>query len=218
MKEIDIPQLIGSLIGSLLPLLIVTLLAWRHYGKSQHALSQKYLTFWPRLLASCVDDLVLWPISFCIPIVLTKAPPMFISYSLFFVLSTAWYIYSIWLIAKFGQTVGKMVCKVKVVDFKTEGNIGLKQAILRDLIPILVLIPLLVYQTLLIFNGELNLSNLYDPKIIFEGGKLQLTLMFWVPMGWNLAELITMLTNKQRRALHDYIAGTVVIRTVIREG
>ena len=29
---------------------------------------------------------------------------------------------------------------------------------------------------------------------------------------WFLLELITMLTNKKRRAIHDYIAGSVVIR------
>lgn len=31
-------------------------------------------------------------------------------------------------------------------------------------------------------------------------------------LGWSLLELITMLTNSKRRALHDWIAGTVVVR------
>jgi len=34
-----------------------------------------------------------------------------------------------------------------------------------------------------------------------------------LPMLWFLAEVLTMLTNKKRRALHDFIAGTVVART-----
>ena len=42
---------------------------------------------------------------------------------------------------------------------------------------------------------------------------------FWllaiVPGLWFLAEVVTMLTNEKRRALHDYIAGTVVVRTNI---
>jgi uncharacterized RDD family membrane protein YckC len=29
---------------------------------------------------------------------------------------------------------------------------------------------------------------------------------------WTWSELIVMLTNRQRRALHDFIAGTVVIK------
>jgi hypothetical protein len=41
--------------------------------------------------------------------------------------------------------------------------------------------------------------------------------MFWLltilPLLWFIAEAITMLTNEKSRALHDYIAGTVVVRT-----
>jgi uncharacterized RDD family membrane protein YckC len=33
---------------------------------------------------------------------------------------------------------------------------------------------------------------------------------------WFLAEVITMLTNEKRRALHDFLAGTVVIRTNLK--
>jgi uncharacterized RDD family membrane protein YckC len=29
---------------------------------------------------------------------------------------------------------------------------------------------------------------------------------------WFLAEVVTMLTNEKRRALHDWIAGSVVVR------
>jgi uncharacterized RDD family membrane protein YckC len=34
---------------------------------------------------------------------------------------------------------------------------------------------------------------------------------------WSWAEIITMLTNKKRRAVHDFIAGTVVVRTQFLE-
>lgn len=34
---------------------------------------------------------------------------------------------------------------------------------------------------------------------------------------WYFLELVTMLTNRKRRALHDFIAGTVVVRTHLRE-
>jgi uncharacterized RDD family membrane protein YckC len=32
-------------------------------------------------------------------------------------------------------------------------------------------------------------------------------------LGWLFVELATMLTNSKRRALHDFIGGTVVVRT-----
>ena len=34
---------------------------------------------------------------------------------------------------------------------------------------------------------------------------------------WFLAELLTMFTNPKRRALHDFIAGTVVVRTNVEQ-
>jgi hypothetical protein len=33
------------------------------------------------------------------------------------------------------------------------------------------------------------------------------------PKLWFVAEVLTMLTNDKRRALHDFVAGTVVVRT-----
>jgi len=30
---------------------------------------------------------------------------------------------------------------------------------------------------------------------------------------WGILEIITMMTNRRRRSLHDYIAGSVVIKT-----
>ena len=34
---------------------------------------------------------------------------------------------------------------------------------------------------------------------------------------WYVAELVTMLFNRKRRAVHDFIAGTVVVRTAAME-
>lgn len=213
MDQLDISSLIVSLI---LPL-IVTLIAWRHYAKSQYPPTRRYLTFWPRFFAGYADSLLFWPINTIIPVLLTQSLPALIGFTLFFVVSTAWHIYSILLHAAFGQTVGKMVCKVKIVDFKTEGKIGMRQAILRDSVPLLISIPLFLYHSFLVLSGQLNFRDIFDPETLLESGNLRLSLIFWIPMIWFLAEIITMLTNKKRRALHDFVAGTVVIRTRIQE-
>jgi uncharacterized RDD family membrane protein YckC len=34
-----------------------------------------------------------------------------------------------------------------------------------------------------------------------------------VSNAWTLSELVVLMLNRRRRALHDFIAGTVVIRT-----
>jgi uncharacterized RDD family membrane protein YckC len=38
-------------------------------------------------------------------------------------------------------------------------------------------------------------------------------LLSYVSLGWFITEVVTMLTNKKRRALHDFIANTVVINS-----
>jgi len=59
------------------------------------------------------------------------------------------------------------------------------------------------------------------PSALVTGEALVASKGFWIltalPGLWFLAEVLTMLTNEKRRALHDFIAGTVVIRTNIDE-
>jgi uncharacterized RDD family membrane protein YckC len=35
----------------------------------------------------------------------------------------------------------------------------------------------------------------------------------WLSYAWILSELVVLLTNRRRRALHDFVAGTVVVQT-----
>ncbi|MCY9824847.1 RDD family protein [Vibrio chagasii] len=46
--------------------------------------------------------------------------------------------------AKFGQTIGKMVTRVKVVDVSESRNLTLKQSCMRDIVPIM-LVPFSLY-------------------------------------------------------------------------
>jgi uncharacterized RDD family membrane protein YckC len=67
------------------------------------------------------------------------------------------------------------------------------------------------WQVFLILSGGLS------PGAVASGEALANSKGFWLltalPGLWFLAEVLTMLTNDKRRALHDFIAGTVVVRT-----
>jgi uncharacterized RDD family membrane protein YckC len=127
----------------------------------------------------------------------------------------AWLFYTVLLHTRYGQTVGKMVTKVRVVDFRTEGKISSWQAWLREGIPLLLSVGGIVYEISLILNGQLT-SEAIAGRELFDNK------WFWlansVPALWFFAEVVTMLTNRKRRALHDFIAGTVVVRTNIDYG
>jgi uncharacterized RDD family membrane protein YckC len=107
--------------------------------------------------------------------------------------------------AKFGQTIGKMVTRVKVVDVSESRNLTLKQSCMRDIVPIM-LIPFSLYAyAQLSFYGQTWESLEQGRAFIFVG---------YAMIGWVLLEFISMLFNHKRRAIHDFIAGSVVVKKV----
>jgi uncharacterized RDD family membrane protein YckC len=102
----------------------------------------------------------------------------------------------------YGQTVGKMLMKIKVIDVSETKNITLTQSVFRDFFYILSFCVFVVLSGYAMIIGEVspNVSMVFD----------------WfghVSLIWFIIEIVTCLFNQKRRALHDLIAGTVVVRT-----
>ncbi len=192
--------------------LVVSFLIWRHYRQKKVPLYLRYSTFGPRFGTGFVDSLVLWPIGLAASVYLVLNVPRFVAVALVIFGNLAWLFYTVLLHARYGQTVGKMATKVRVVDYRTEGRISIRQAWLREGIPLLLSVGGVVYEISLILNGRLNWKTI-------PAGELLDNKWYWlansVPTLWFAAEVLTMLTNRKRRALHDLIAGTVVVRTNI---
>lgn len=192
-------------------------LVWGYYRERDYAPTERYATFGPRFWTGTVDSCVLWPLRFLTVVLLSLQIPRSLAALLVVVESLAWLLYTVVMHARYGQTVGKMVTKVRVVDFRTEGRISWRQAWLREGIPMVLSLGCLGRVVYLILSGDLNPGALANGKAALAAGK-----GFWLLMAlpglWFLAEVLTMLTNRQRRALHDCIAGTVVVRTNIDEG
>jgi len=196
--------------------LLVTLLVWRYYKGRRFNPAERYSTFGPRFWTGSVDGCVLWPIGFITSVLFSLNVPKGLAALVIIVESLAWLVYTVVMHARYGQTVGKMVTKVQVVDFRTEGKISWRQAWLREGIPMLLSLGLLGWEVSLIMSGSLT------PSALDTGEALAANKGFWIltalPGLWFVAEVLTMLTNEKRRALHDFIAGTVVIRTNIELG
>ena len=192
--------------------LIPSLIAWWCYKNLTVSSEKQYLTFWPRLWAGFVDSLVLWPLAFVPTLILQLDIPLWLSIIVWFLQFLIWAAYSVYMHGKYGQTIGKMVTKVKIIDAKTHNPISFRHAIVRDSIPILITIILEVYLVYHLATGTISIDDLINGES--ETGAGWFLLIF---AGWYLAEIITMLTNNKRRALHDFIAGTVVVRTNIEK-
>jgi len=122
--------------------------------------------------------------------------------------------YNIFFLVKFGATPGKLAMKIKVV--KTSfGPISFKEAFLRLSVNILFIVFSLIAITTAFksFSYETYriMSFLEKGKYIFSFYPNWFNYHLPLNLLWFWGEITAFLFNRKRRALHDFIAGTVVI-------
>ena len=124
-------------------------------------------------------------------------------------------VYGVFLVFRFGGTPGKLLMSLRVT--RLDGTpIALTQAVLRHA-------PELLFGALMAVGDAIaELRAGVAPALFLTDEESRLVAAMrpsWViPVTiasavWIWSELIVLLTNKRRRALHDFLAGTVVIRT-----
>ena len=155
---------------------------------------EKYRTFWRRVVAAILDTILLSIVNLIVMGFLAPVADR-IAFSLTGLLSLAYYVS---LHFYYGQSLGKMAAKVKVLD-DSETPLNLGQTILRYLPQLIPVMFTVSFST----AGDNSAAVLWEPLI--SG----LTSLFV------LVDVVVCLANDKRRALHDFIAGTVVVRTDI---
>jgi len=170
---------------------------------------KRFDTFWERFWALSIDGAILtFILQFADFITFPAFSPNYVILEI--VVSNIPYLYSVLMLGKYGQTLGKMIMKVKVVDNATENALTYSQSLMRELVPIVLV------------NTSIILNVILFSDINFEDFKFSTLgyILIFIPPGmlfiWSLLEIVTMLYNDKNRALHDKIAETVVIRTNIK--
>ena len=162
----------------------------------------RYQTFGSRFGAGIVDGIVFIPLVIADAFLLQEGRPIFVLAIWGVVSYVSYSVYSVLMHARYGQTLGKMVTKVKVLnDAETEVP-GMKRAILRDSVYIAMTLFSVIWFLRLLFKDGFT-SAYYDSSVNLYFGIFS--------MGWLLLELVTMLMSSRRRAFHDFIGGTVVV-------
>lgn len=172
----------------------------------------KYAGFWRRLAAGLLDLVILIPY-----IILTawmygrspQAPAFLVLPAILFGL---WF--HVYLVRRYGATPGKLLMGLRIVRLDGE-SVGYKEAILRYL-PVFVTSSLVAIALAL---GSWQLSHVEYMQLTWQQRSFrmqQLAPSWYRPLFifeqiWFWSEFLVMLTNKKRRAIHDFIAGTVVI-------
>lgn len=164
----------------------------------------KFHTFWPRLWALVLDALIMVPV---ISLGEYLMRPERGQSSVISGLALASFLpicYRTLMHARFGQTVGKMVARVKILDASEARGPSFWQCLVRDLPEYLVAI-LTAYHTVELFQlGQ------YQPDQPDRSTFAQVVDLSYIT--WWFAQGMILSANFRRRAIHDWLAGTVVVK------
>lgn len=157
----------------------------------------KYQTFLKRLGATLIDAVIFLPVLFLSNELFGPDPEKSIGWQI--IQNGLYYGYSIIGHTLYGQTIGKRITSIKVVQNEDETKLlTFYQSFMRDSIGVAFFLLQII---ILVFNYG-------DTEI----GEQIITLSTLV---WIIAETVTMLFNNKRRSIHDYIAKSVVINTKV---
>lgn len=172
----------------------------------------RYAGFWPRLGATVVDTVVLVPIITLSFWTFSESRTIALAFEL--PIACLFALYSIYFIGRWGQTIGKMALGIKVVAVSGE-SAGYLRAFYRhavDLAFSLVTSALTLYALASVTSREFDLMDFEARLELLTTKTGSLTdILNWLLIAWTLSELVVLLFNEKRRAIHDYIASTVVI-------
>jgi uncharacterized RDD family membrane protein YckC len=171
-----------------------------------------FATFWQRFVAMWVDVLVFVPLMFLQAGIesISKVTALLV----FLVYMSLTLAYPIYGHGRFGRTVGKWVMGIRVVRF-TGGPLRWRDAWLRSVVDLCVAGFTVCGRVVALM--AITDAEFYNVGWYARGGNLvahepaSTKWVIWIGVVWFYSEVVTMLFNKRRRALHDFIAGTVVI-------
>lgn len=164
-----------------------------------------YATFFQRFGAAIVDGLVLLPVAVALTFLNES-----MGYNLIIalIISCAHPVYKVAMEAEYGATLGKMACKIKVVSLDFEkadaGTILLRNIFDIGQMVVNVLIILVAYSNLVPSTLDFDLQ-LQDSRFLAS------QIVSAVVAVIAIVEGVMVMTDPQRRSLHDRIAGTYVI-------
>ena len=165
-----------------------------------------------RFLAASIDGLLitgLVPLDIAILAMSNKGPYMvWLWFDAF--LGVAYFVtcHALW-----GQTLGKRVTGLRV-QLLNGRPLSWREAALRNVAELLGAFAVAIFGTVALASFDWSaLSGLeWGPKYNKVSSALQPPMWtLWLSGAWYLAEIGALLTNPRRRAVHDFIAGTVVV-------
>ncbi len=172
----------------------------------------RYAGFWSRVAAGLLDFVAwipfmvfdFWGISTSRWFGLCRLVPDTLFVLLFYV----------YLVRRYGGTPGKLVVGIRIRKLNGE-PVGYREALLRYSVGFLLVTATSVALILPLFHMSdaeyHSLSFMERSRRLIQLAPSWYQPLCWIQTAWAWGEFIVLITNRKRRALHDFIAGTVVV-------
>jgi uncharacterized RDD family membrane protein YckC len=171
-----------------------------------------YASFWQRFAAGIIDGVILFLLMSPFTFGASSSKTMTVVTTV--VLAALANAYDICLHRRFGATIGKKLMRIRVV--RLDGSpIAWREAWLR--ISVAMAFSFLDIASQFIALSRIADDQFYGATWTEQSARVYALRPGWLAWSstaggiWMLSEVFVALTNKRRRALHDFIAGTVVI-------
>jgi uncharacterized RDD family membrane protein YckC len=173
-----------------------------------------YVGFWRRLAAYALDLVILVPYALVArQLIYTSRTAYLVNLILGTIIAL---VFEVYLVKRFGGSPGKLIMGIRIA--KLDGSkVGYREAVIRYsvlfFISVLSSVGLL---TSLFGMSDLEYATFTSAQAHVRA--LEAAAPAWYrPLQiagavWVYSEFLVLLTNKKRRALHDFMAGTVVIK------
>ena len=173
-----------------------------------------YAGFWIRFASLLLDFLFVIPVTVLILYLNSLGTEIFFYTILPNLLFALWY--NIYLPKRYGGTAGKLVVGIKIIKINGQ-SIEWKEAILRHIVLLFLTIFSIVIMIFCILKADestyINLSWINQTAYLMSFAPFLSAVYTWSSNIWIYSEFIVLLTNKRKRAIHDYIAGTVIVKS-----
>ncbi|MDR0455200.1 MAG: RDD family protein [Treponema sp.] len=171
-----------------------------------------YSGFWPRLGANLLDGLINIPYVFLLSFINSFHLYTYLITVIPNILFIFWY--NVYLPKKLGGTPGKLIVGLNIVKIDSS-QIGWKEAFLRHSINIVFSFLFIIMTIASIFMADIEIYNSLSwfEKNTYLASISNINIVSILSNIWIWSEIVVLLFNKRKRAVHDFIAGTVIIKT-----
>jgi len=171
----------------------------------------RYASFWERLLANLIDACILLFLSIAATfLAIASERGWFVVHAFAIAADLS---YPIVMHAKYGQTVGKRILRIQLRRVSGE-SITWMHALLRSSVDVAIAAAHLWIILFAAIDGSIRVSpetTIKELGLSF-GAVKGARLIRQIGSAWTWSEIASVLLRKDRRALHDLLAGTIVVK------